>query len=89
MFKHPVKAMDDELNESDEYLNNITDVAATIATRLTDNFSRDHLEMFEKLILSMESRNCNQEAIYVAQVILDHHSKNGKAAVMNSNDFDF
>ena len=76
--------MDNELNESKEYLDQIIDASGTIATRMIDEFSRDHLEMFEKIVFFMESRNQNQEAIYIAQALLDRHSENGKIFLLDS-----
>ena len=71
------KAMDDELNENHEYLIQIVDAAATIATRMIKDFSLKHLQMFEKILFNMESRRNYQEAIYIAQVVLDQLSEKG------------
>ena len=54
---------------------------------MIDEFARDHLEMFEKIIFFMESRNQNQEAIYIAQALLDRHSETGK--IFLSDFFDY
>ena len=50
---------------------------------MIDEFARDHLEMFEKIVSFMESRNQNQEAIYIAQALLDRHSDNGKIFLLD------
>ena len=71
------KAMDDELNENHEYLIQIVDAAATIATRMIKDFSLKHLQMIEKILFNMESRRNYQEAIYIAQVVLDQLSEKG------------
>ena len=55
---------------------------------MIDEFSRDHLEMFEKIVFFMESRNQYQEAIYIAQALLDRHSENGKIFLFSHGNFE-
>ena len=74
-----IKAMDDELNENHEYLDQIIHTAANIATRVIPEFSRNHFEMFEKVLRCMEKKRLHEEAIYIAQAILDKHSINGNS----------
>ena len=71
-----IKEMDDEFNENYEYLVQTIDAAATIATRLIKDFSVEHLQMFEKILFSLESRRKHQETIYIAQTVLYQHSGN-------------
>ena len=77
--KKVIKAMDDELNKNYEYLIQIIDAAATIATRMIKDFSLVHLKMFEKILFFLESRRKYSEAIYIAQVILDHQTQKGNS----------
>ena len=53
--------------------------AANIATRVIPEFSKNHFEMFEKILLCMEKGRQHEEAIYIAQAILDKHSINGNS----------
>ena len=71
------KAMEDELIENYEYLIQIIDTAATIATRMIKEYSLEHLKMFQKILFNLESKKNYQEAIYMAKVVLDHQSERG------------
>ena len=63
-------AMEDELIGNPKYLQKIIDSAAIIALRIIKDFSEEHLDMFQKLLSSMENRRQYKEAIHTAENLL-------------------
>ena len=71
-------AMEDELIENPKYLQKIIDSATIIALRIIKEFSKEHLDMFENFLSSMNSRRQYNETIYTAETLLRLIPQTGK-----------
>ena len=64
-----VEAMEKELRENPEYLSQIVDNAAVIASRSTD-LTAQHLKMFKAIADSMRERRQYKDGLYLVKAVL-------------------
>ena len=76
-------AMEDELIENPKYLQKIIDSATIIALRIIKEFSKEHLDMFENFLSSMNSRRQYNETIHTAETLLRLIPQTGKFLMYN------
>ena len=72
-----IEAMEKELYENHKYFDHIFYPAAVIASRSIKTYNLDQLDFFEWLVHSMRDRRQYQEAIHLAESVIDHISKQG------------